>query len=102
MVVQDPLVGYIQVSQTFIGDILPSLQVSSPFGMGAPRDLEDRIFFSWRRLIIEYIFHKVSFVLDEGTKDWQQSLWASYSAPLSCTGGTLRGSNDFCGTMVSF
>jgi len=101
MVVQDPLVGYIQVSRTFISNIFPSLQVSSPFGMGAPRDPENKIFFSWSRLIIEYIFHKVSFMLDEVIEDWQQSLWDSYSAPLSCTGGTLRGSNDFCGTMVS-
>nr|POE62076.1 hypothetical protein CFP56_29319 [Quercus suber] len=36
--------------------------------MGAPRDPNNRIFFCWSRFIIEYIFHKVYFVLDERTR----------------------------------
>ena len=50
-----------------MSNILPSLQVSSPFGMGAPRDPEDEIFVTYSRLIIEYVFHQVYFVLNEGT-----------------------------------
>ena len=73
MVVRDPLVGYIQVPRAFISNILLSLQVSSSSAigtpgipnMGAPRDPNSEIFFSWSRFIIKYIFHKVYFVLDE-------------------------------------
>ena len=68
MVVQDPLASYIQVSHIFLSNIISSLQVSSPSWMGAIWDLGDGIFFSWSRLIIEYVFHKVYFMLDEGTR----------------------------------
>ena len=76
MVVRDPLVGYIQVPLAFISNILLSLQVSSSSAvgtpgipnMGAPRDPNNEIFFSWSRFIIKYIFHKVYFVLDEMTE----------------------------------
>ena len=76
MVVRDPLVGYIQVPRAFISNILLSLQVSSSsaigapgiLDMGAPRDPNNEIFFSWSRFIIKYIFHKVYYVLDERTK----------------------------------
>ena len=64
-----------------MSNILPSLQVSSPSGMGAPRDPEDEIFVSWSRLIIEYVFHKVYFVLNEGTKDCQQSFMGFSFSP---------------------
>nr|POF02644.1 basic endochitinase c [Quercus suber] len=73
-----------------------SISVSSPSGKGAPRDLEDGIFFNWSRLIIEYVFHKVYFMLDEGIKDWLQSLWDSHLAPLSCT--SVRDLPDFAGS----
>ena len=76
MVVRDPLVGYIQVPRAFISNILLSLQVSSSSAigapgipdMGAPRDPNNEIFFSWSRFIIKYIFHKVYYLLDERTK----------------------------------
>uniref|UniRef100_A0A7N2M911 Disease resistance protein n=1 Tax=Quercus lobata TaxID=97700 RepID=A0A7N2M911_QUELO len=61
IVVRDPLVGYIQVPSAFISNILLSLQVSSSSAigtpgipnMGAPRDPNNEIFFSWSRFIIK-------------------------------------------------
>ena len=64
-----------------MSNILPSLQVLLLLGWEPPRDPEDEIFVSWSRLIIEYVFHKVYFVLNEGTKDCQQSFMGFSFSP---------------------